>query len=619
MGGSSNTSQQINTAGPWPPTERHLKEILREGERLYENKQGFHPYPGQTWIDPSQETELAWRGMTGLANRGNPLAQPAMGFTRDLIGGGFDPSTTGLKQLFDNQPNALTRNVGGIASGAQGITAGSQLQRILGNDANAWSRFGSGVASGAVTGSGNVNSQLQGILGNNANALQSNAGGIASGDINAGGSINPQLAALLGENADALSRNVGGIASGGRSIAGDLSPQLAALMGQAPSAIGQNAGGIASGAEGLGTEGDYRALLDAQDADFESVVNRTADTLGDQISRQFGGSSFGSPEHTGTIASQIGDVVARMRSDNFAQNQARKQALLGDITGVQGQNLANRLNASTALSGEQGAALAARSGLIGQMGGLANADIANQLNAAGALSGEQAQNRSQQAALLGQMGGLSLADIQNRLGAAGAISSEQAGNRGQQANILGQIGNFGQGDLATRLGAISGLSGEQAGNRSQQANIINSIGGFQGQNIGNQIAAAGALSGEQQAGFSNQRGILGDIAALNQQGLNNRLAGLGVMDQVYGSQYLPYQQLANVGAAREGFAANELQGKIDKHNQREMAPWDRLAQYFGIASGTGAQGNRSITNVSQPSNPLSSILGAGLLGSQLLF
>lgn len=270
-----------------------------------------------------------------------------------------------------------------------------------------------------------------------------------------------------------------------------VNPQLRALMGQTPNALARYGTGIASGAEGIGTEGDYRALFNAVDPEFEKVVGDTANDLGDQISRQFGGASFGSAAHTGTIADQVGDVVSRMRSNNFNQNLANKAGILGSITGVQGQNIGNRLGAASALSGEQAGALAAKSGILGQ------------------------------------------------------------------------------------------------------------IGGFEGAN----------------ADFA--RGIAGDIANLSDRDIQNRMAGLGVAPGVYDMAYSPAERLAGVGAAREGKEAEELQWKMDKQAIKQMSDWDRLMQYFGVATGTGAQGNRTVTSVQQPSNPWSSILGGGLLASQL--
>lgn len=118
-------------------------------------------------------------------------------------------------------------------------------------------------------------------------------------------------------------------------------------------------------------------------------------------------------------------------------------------------------------------------------------------------------------------------------------------------------------------------------------------------------------------GQNFKRGIYGDIASLGQADVQNRLAGLAAAPGVYDMQYAPYDRLAEVGAAREGKAAEELQSKMDKWYINNMSDWDRLTQAFGIYSGTGAQGNRATTTLSQPSDPWSKILGGGLLASQL--
>lgn len=116
-----------------------------------------------------------------------------------------------------------------------------------------------------------------------------------------------------------------------------------------------------------------------------------------------------------------------------------------------------------------------------------------------------------------------------------------------------------------------------------------------------------------------QRGLLGDIANLEQQDIGNRMAGVGMAPGVYDMQYAPFERLADVGAAREGKAGEILQADMDRWNIKEMAPFDRLTQAFGIFSGSGAQGNRSTSSVSQPTDIWSKLLGGGLLGSQLFF
>lgn len=270
-------------------------------------------------------------------------------------------------------------------------------------------------------------------------------------------------------------------------------PEMKALLSQNANALDQYGRPIASGENGINTEQDFRSLYGAVDSDFNNVVDQTANDLSDQITRQFGGSSYGSPEHTGTIANQVGDTIARMRSQNFNQNLANKTNILGNISGIQGQN------------------------------------------------------------------------IGNQLGAAGMLSGEQLGNRGQQAGILGQVAD------------------------SQLANR------------------------------NFQRAIAGDIAGLNQMDIQNRLAGIDRADSVYNSQYLPAERMAQVGNAYDIKAQQLLDARKDKYNQNSMSDWDRLAQYFGFATGAGGQGGQTETTVTQPTNPLSSIIGGGVLASQALF
>lgn len=76
---------------------------------------------------------------------------------------------------------------------------------------------------------------------------------------------------------------------------------------------------------------------------FQSVIDQQAGALGDDITRQFGGSSFGNAAHSGAIADQVGDFRNRMASDNWNQNIANQRGLLGDITNVGQMGVQNRL------------------------------------------------------------------------------------------------------------------------------------------------------------------------------------------------------------------------------------------------------------------------------------
>lgn len=203
------------------------------------------------------------------------------------------------------------------------------------------------------------------------------------------------------------------------------------------------------------TEGDYRSMLSGENDAYNQVRQNTANTLGDQIQRQFGGASYGSGSNANYLTKGVGDVLSQMDSNNYFQRQGLKQGLLNDITGVQQQQ------------------------------------------------------------------------------------------------------------------------------------------------------------------FNNQRGLLGDMSNLSNLDIQNRVQGLDRADSTYMSQYLPSQMLADVGSQYDAKNKEILGAKMDRYAINNMAPWDRLTQYFGIASGTGAQGNRATTAVSQPTDPWGRLLGGGLLASQL--
>lgn len=101
---------------------------------------------------------------------------------------------------------------------------------------------------------------------------------------------------------------------------------------------------------------------------FESVVRDTLGDVGDEITRQFGGSSFGSAAHQGTLADDLGDVASRMRSDNFYNQANLERGLLGEMRGVD-QGL---LGTQAGLMGQQG-------GVLGQQIGAEQMGVQNRL------------------------------------------------------------------------------------------------------------------------------------------------------------------------------------------------------------------------------------------------
>jgi len=130
-----------------------------------------------------------------------------------------------------------------------------------------------------------------------------------------------------------------------------------------------------------------------------------------------------------------------------------------------------------------------------------------------------------------------------------------------------------------------------------KAGLLGDISGVQGQNITNQLAAAGQLSAEQQLGVQNQ------------------IAGVGLSDSVYQSQYLPAAAMLGVGAAYDQKEMEKLQAQMSQYDIEQQQPWNLLAASYPYFTGTGA--SSSTTTTEQPTDPWSTIIGGGLLASQM--
>jgi hypothetical protein len=89
---------------------------------------------------------------------------------------------------------------------------------------------------------------------------------------------------------------------------------------------------------------------------------------------------------------------------------------------------------------------------------------------------------------------------------------------------------------------------------------------------------------------------------------------------IYGQQFIPSQQLAQVGAAREAIAAQPLQEQMARFNFGQQLPYQQLSGYLSSVYGSpmGSYGTQSQT---MPRNPIiGGLAGAGLgyLGGQFL-
>jgi hypothetical protein len=118
------------------------------------------------------------------------------------------------------------------------------------------------------------------------------------------------------------------------------------------------------------------------------------------------------------------------------------------------------------------------------------------------------------------------------------------------------------------------------------------------------------IAGQQ---YQQERGL--------QQQAQLGLAGLAAAaPSIYGQQFIPSQQLAQVGAAQEAIAAQPLQEQMARFNFGQQLPYQQLSGYLSSVYGS-PMGSYGTQTQSMPSNPLiNTAAGAGLgyLGGQAL-
>ena len=203
------------------------------------------------------------------------------------------------------------------------------------------------------------------------------------------------------------------------------------------------------------------------------------------------------------------------------------------------------------------------------------------------LAGSQFQQERQlQQQALGQLAGVSAQDIQTRLAGAGALEQAQRAATSQQAGIAGQLAGLSAQDIQTRLAGAGGLQAAQAQGIAQQSGLLGQIGGFTQQDIANRLAGATGLQGAQQAALGAQLQAAGGVGTSQYQELQRQLSASAAAPQIYAQQFLPSQQLAQVGGAREAIAAQPLQEQMARFAYSQRLPYEQLSGYLSSVYGS---------------------------------
>ena len=137
-GGGGSPQQSTTSTGIDPSVKPYVTWGLQQAKNLY-SQPGPAYYPGQTWVDPSQQTTSALSSAEQIARGGNPLVSGALQQQQDVISGqylGANPYLeTALKPGQQAATQAYNQAIGGTRSqaasaGRYGSGAQNQLESL---------------------------------------------------------------------------------------------------------------------------------------------------------------------------------------------------------------------------------------------------------------------------------------------------------------------------------------------------------------------------------------------------------------------------------------------------------------------------------------------------------
>jgi hypothetical protein len=228
--------------------------------------------------------------------------------------------------------------------------------------------------------------------------------------------------------------------------------------------------------------------------------------------------------------------------------------------------------------------------------------------------GTYGQERGFQEAARQQLAGLSQQDLANRLAAVGAGEQTRQAQIAQRAGLAAQTTGIQAQNIATQLGAAQTAEQIRQAQLGQQAGLAGQIAGLSGQNISTQLAGASGLQSAQQAAFGRQMQAAGGLGAAQEAELARGLTGAQLAPQMFAQQFLPSQQLGQIGAAREQIAGLPLQEQMARFQFGQQVPYQQLQGFLSSVYGTPM----ATSNVPQAQvNRVGQGLGGAVLGGQV--
>jgi hypothetical protein len=168
------------------------------------------------------------------------------------------------------------------------------------------------------------------------------------------------------------------------------------------------------------------------------------------------------------------------------------------------------------------------------------------------------------------------------------------------------------GDIATNIAAQ-----DYARERAFQEQARSGLAGLGQQAIQTQFLGASGLESAAQAAAQRQLSAAGGIAGTEQIARQQQLAAAGMAPQFYSQQFLPSQQLGQIGAAREQISAQPLQEQMQRFQFGQQVPYQQLQGFLSSVYGTPMTGSQIPATPQAQTNRLGQTLGGAILGSQL--
>jgi hypothetical protein len=166
------------------------------------------------------------------------------------------------------------------------------------------------------------------------------------------------------------------------------------------------------------------------------------------------------------------------------------------------------------------------------------------------------------------------------------------------------------------LGDItSNIAGQQfQQERALQQQALGQLAGVSQQDIANRLAGAQGLGALQQSQLGTQLQATSGLAQTQASDLSRQLQAAAAAPSIYAQQFIPSQQLGQIGAAREQIAALPLQEQMQRFQFGQQLPYQQLSGYLSSVYGSpmGSYGTQT-QSTSMPSNPfVNTAAGAGL-------